>query len=309
MGFTRADLTDPRYTDADHRELQALYERYLECDLWAKKAQLPIGVLLTSHPSNRSYLKASVESHKKLGYWLTLAYDNYLNPKDPNITPNQVLPAKDVLDNLDCFVMPHHQTWGGVLYPYFWLLKFGMATMSHFEYVYCSNGDCILEKPENFSQIIDLLGDADIMDCGWERGEEDGLFNSTAFITKSSAFRELILHFEKYFIPFDNYEKYTQDFGNCERRMAIAVTQLGLKHVKVTPGFNTQFHVKGVGTWWDILGFRHIHAEHNYAYRNRLTPPEIEYFDERFVSGEYATLKKYWETKDESVLEDWWVKP
>ena len=304
MGFQRTDLDDPNLSPEDRRDLTILLERYLECDVWAKRAQLPIGVLITSHPSNRPYLKACVETHKELGYWMVLSYDNYFDPKIKDLSFDTYMPAKDVMDDIDTFVMPHHQTWGGVLYPYFWLLKFGLSAMESFEYVWCVNGDCILEKPENFNQIIEMLGDGDILGIGWEN---DRIFNTTGFLAKTSAAIAIMRHFEKYFIPLETYEEYTQELGNAEARMGKAILDLGLKQVVVPQNpINTQLHTKG-GTFYDIIGFRHIHAEHNYAYRNRLIPPEIEFFDIRFTAGEYNIINEYWRTKDASVLEDWWV--
>lgn len=308
MGFVREDIKTAR-NEEEENELLALYERYLQCDVWAKRALIPMGILLTSHPNNRAYLKASVETHKKLGLWLTVAYDNHFEPERPNVTSNDILPARDVFDMIDCFVMSHNQSWGGVLYPYFWLLKFGLSAMADFEYVWCANGDCILEKPEGFPQLIDMLGDSDIMGVGWEGSEERPIFNTTAFLAKTKAARAIMKHFQDHFTPFEMFEKYTQEFGNCEGRFGRAIKDLGLKEVRVEKNpFNTQLHVKG-GTFYDVVGFRHIHAEHSYAYQHREIPPEVKWFDERFIGDEFKRIKAYWETKDISILEnEWWAK-
>ncbi len=208
------------------------------------------------------------------------------------------------MKKVDTFIMPHHQTWGGVLYPYFWLLKFGLAAMSTFEYIWCANGDIVLEKPEGFSKIIDLLGDGDIIGVGWE-GKR--IFNSTAFLAKSSALQKIMKHFEDHFIPFENYEKYTQEIGNCEARMGQAILDLGLKNIIVSKNpIDTQLSVKGHGTFYDLVGLRHIHAELNVAYRNRGIPPEDKYLDGKYMGWEYEVIQKYWASKDEKVLHKWW---
>lgn len=306
MGLREDIKNVDKYNESDRRDFQILLDRYLECDKWANNVFKDVGVLLTSHPGNRAFLKASVETHKKLGYWLTLVYDNYFDPKNPGIEWNHIMPDRDVIDIVDTFVMPHNQTWGGVLYPYFWLLKFGLATMSGFKYIFCSNGDCIIEKPENFPQIIDMLGDNDIIACGWER---DFVFNSTSFLGKSEAIRAIMEHVQENFIPLEAYERTKQDFGNCEARMGKAILDLGLKIVKVKNPYNTQLHKKGYGTWYEILGFRHIHAEWGYAYKYHTLPPELKYIDKRHMgAGEYDVVEKYYETGDEKVLEDWWWK-
>jgi hypothetical protein len=294
----------------DAESMQLFVDNASANDEWALKALNPIGVLLTAHPGGRSFLKASVESHKKLGFWITLAYDNYINPKRSDIKYDNVMPPIDVLNQIDTLIIPHYQTWGGVLYPYFWLLKFGLDAMSGFEYVYCSNGDCILEKPENFNQLIEILGNHDIVSCSWEKGGRQGLFNTTAFLAKTKAAKAIMKHFQDYLIPFDNYDKNCENMGNTESRFAIAINELGLRSVRnIVPGFNTQFHKPGYGTWYEVLGFRHIHAELGYAYKYREIPPPPEYYDKRYMSQhEYECISKYYETKDISFLEKWWKK-
>jgi hypothetical protein len=252
------------------RHYQYIVDGYAANDEWAVKATYPVGVLLTSHPGNRPFLKASVESHKKLGYWLMLVYDNYFDPNHKGLSYDGLMPTRDVFDQLDTFLISHHQTWGGVLYPYFWCLKLGLQTMGSFEYVFCSNGDCILEKPENFPQILDMLGDADIMGCGYEENNGRPIFNTTSFIAKTKAAIAIMQHFQDHLIPLDVYEKNAERMGNTERRFAIAIEELGLKLKKVPKNpFNTQIH-KPSGTWYDMLGFRHIHGEYNYAFKNYL---------------------------------------
>ena len=307
MGLREDIKNVDKYNESDRRDFQILLDRYLECDEWATRIFKDVGILLTSHPGNRAFLKASVETHKKTGCWITLSYDNYFNPKDPCIEWNHMMPDRDVIDMVDTFIMPHHQTWGGVLYPYFWLLKFGVYAMSHFKYIYCANGDFILEKPENFPKLLELLGDGDVMPCGWER---DSIFTSAGFIGKSEAIIAIIEHMQKYFIPLSVYEETKQDYGNCEARMGRACLDLGLKVIKPEENpFNDQHHVKGHGTWYKLLGFRHIHGELGYSYKYHKTPPELDYVDERHLCGsDLEAVRKYHETKDESVLKEWWWK-
>jgi len=306
MGFKNDILNAEKYKKSDRKDFLQLLHRYKKCDKWANNIFKDVGVLLTSHPGNRAFLKASVESHKKLGYWLTLAYDNYFDPEEEKTSWDHYMPSREVGNMVDTLLIPHHQTWGGVLYPYFWLLRLGVSTMRDFKYIFCSNGDCIIEKPENFHQIIDLLEstDSDIAACGWE---DNRVFNSTSFLAKSEAITALMDHFQENFIPLSQYEKTAQVFGNCEGRMGVAVKDLGLKIAPVENPYNTQLHVKGYGTWYDILGFRHIHAEYSYAYKMKLEPPEIKYFDEKYArASEYNLIKQYYDTKDISYLEEWW---
>ena len=286
---TFSDLENPNITPEDKILIQSVLDRYMECDVWAKRVLKNTGILLTSHPGNRAFLTASIDTHRKTGYWVVLGYDNYFDPQRSDITYEQILPARDVMDQVDTFVMPHHQTWGGVLYPYFWILKFGIATMSAFEYIYSANGDCILEKPENFNQLFDLLGDNDILPIGYEENGGRPILNTTGMFARREALLKMMDHFEKNFIPYKNYERTCMDMGNCEGRMAVAAEELGVKIAipKKNP-FNTQLHKKG-GTWYDVLGFRHVHAELGMAWKMRdskekVFSPDLKYLDKRYLS-------------------------
>jgi hypothetical protein len=175
--------------------------------------------------------------------------------------------------------------------------------MGGFEYVYCANGDCVLEKPENFQQLFDLLGDGDIMgigneDAGWSR-----VFNTTGFLAKTKAAQAIIKHFGERLIPFHNYVKYTQQVGNTEARFSRAIEELGLKEVRVEKNpYNTQLHCPG-GTWYDVVGFRHIHGEFNWAWKLltmdkpfKDSIPPLKYLDRRHASIPEQFLEHYRET-------------
>jgi len=306
MGWVRKDLENPNLSSEDRIAGEQVLKNFMANSEWADKIFKDVGILLTSHPGNRPYLKASIETHKKLGYWICVAYDNYINPALEIIDYNSIFPAKDVMDNIDTFVMPHHQTWGGVLFPYFWLLKIGINVLLDFKYIYCCNGDCILEKPENFHLLLEQLGDNDILGCGPVR---ENSFNTTGMIAKTSSLKAIIQHFQDHFLPFEVYEKYTQEIGNTEGRFMRAIKDLGLKVAITLPEpFDEQIGIEKKGWWYENLGLRHIHAEHNQAYRRKGIPPEPKYFDDRFIGDEFGIISKYWETKDVKILENWWAR-
>ena len=308
MSFRRIDMRDLK-NKQDKKDYKVLARRFTYCDKhiswkWLKE----IGILLTSHPGNRGFLKASVETHKKTGLWITLAYDNYFNPDNKAVTWNEVMPDREIIDKVNSFILPSYQKWGGVLFPYFWLLRLGLAAMQHFPYIYCANGDCIIEKPEGIFTLLEMLKkeDADFIACGWWDNERP-VFNSTGFIGKSSSIQLMMKHFQDHFIPLKAYEASCQEFGNCEGRMGRAIKDLGLKVVQVENPKNEQMHEKGHGTWYDILGFRHIHAEVGHSYKNKLDPPELKYLDStHFNHSEYELIKKYWDTKERAFLAKWW---
>jgi len=308
MGITRETLKDKKLKPNQVSYAKYVLEGYMANDEWSVKSQKKCAIVLTGHPSGRMFLKHSVESHIKTGYWVHLAYDNYLDPKTPQQSYDKVMPPRDVFDQLHSFSMPHYQTWGGVAYPYGWLLRTGLNSVGAFPYIYCTNADCTLDKPEYFDMLFDLLGDADIAVVGWEDNNGRPLLNTTGIIGKADAMRGLAEHYVQHFVPFETYEKTHQRLGNPESRLHIASEELGLKVAKPKENpRDTQVSVPGVGTWAKLIGFRHIHGEYNKALRYEKLPPHHKYLDQRYCPKHvYDKIKQYDETNSKKVLKQLW---
>lgn len=320
MGVTREDfIRTGRYlemSDADWEAELATRKYVVGCymanDEWAVKIKKNVGVLLTSSIYGLPYLKASLESHKKLGFWTVLAYDNFIDPKngEETIDYNRYIPPKDIMNNVDTFLIPHHQCWGGVSYPFIWMLRLASGIFHSFDYVLVNNGDMVLEKPENFHLLIEKMGDADLMSSGPSLPREIG---TAGILMKSSAFMKIAKHMLDHMVPFEEYEKSTQDFGNTEGRLAVAVRDLGLKQVICRPGscpthpVCEQLHSPG-GEWYDIIGMRHIHGELNYSYRYKQMPPPAKYLDPRFTGNEDIKAAIAYEAGDIEFVKSWWAR-
>ena len=241
MGVTPEDLVRAgiwkEKTDAEWDEQLKSVQYVLGCyesnDPWASKIKKSVGVLLTSSIYGRPYLKASVDTHKALGYWIVLSYDNFIDPAQPSINYNDFIPPKDILDNVDTFIIPHHQNWGGVSYPFIWQLRLASGIFHSFDYVLVDNGDCVIEKPDGFPKMLEELGDADLMSSGPTLPNEIG---TAGLFMRSSAFINVAKHMSDHMVPASEYYKSTQDFGNTEGRLAVAVRELGLKTKEVAPG-------------------------------------------------------------------------
>jgi hypothetical protein len=351
MGVTREDLvrrgvwlekTDEEWERQRDSVVEVL-KCYMKNDEWAPKINKKVAVMLTAWTGGLPFLKASLESHKKLGFWTVLAYDNFIaepncacpnrfqeeiiNGKKLDIDYNRYMPPRDIMNLVDTFLLPHHQCWGGVSYPYVWLLRLGSNLLHSFDYVLLNNGDMVLEKPEGFQQLLDKMGDADLMSSGPSLPNELG---TAGLLIKTSALIAMAKHMSEHMVPFTEYEKSTQSFGNTEGRTRVAVRDLGLREVVCKPGscpshpVCEQIHVAG-GEWFDVLGMRHIHGELNYAHRYGrmmlrekgiyLAPPRPQYIDARFAPGDYSNSARYWELADQgkvgesiAVLQEWWAQ-
>jgi len=282
MAITRNSLKNPDLTDEQREHIQKTLEKNMACDFWTCKAMKEVGVLLSSHPNNRAFLKNSIETHSQMRFWTTVVYDNYWEPDKKDVGFNDYMPSRDVFDLADNFLISKHQDWGGVIFPYFWMLKFGLQSLSSFEYVYHANGDCIVERPENIEILLDQMGGADFYAIGLDETTAKPMCNTTGFIIRKTSIEPLMNYIQDHLIPFEVYEKYSAKLGSGEVRFAHAILDLGLKLKKPERNpMNLQLSIPG-GTWYETIGFRHIHGEWK---DSKNTGREIpwQYIDKRYL--------------------------
>lgn len=98
--------------------------------------------------------------------------------------------------------------------------------------------------------------------------------------------------------------------GGAESRIRAAIRDLKLNMVSVpdAPMPDCTHDLKG--TWYDLVGLRHIHGEVDWAFKKKLVPPHYDYIDKRYLPPiyRYDLIKKFWDSMDESVLQEWWLK-
>ena len=78
----------------------------------------------------------------------------------------------------------------------------------------------------------------------------------------------------------------------------------GVRH----PRHIEQHHIPGQGTWYKVLGFRHIHGEMNYAYRYKANPPPVKYLDPRYTSSNDLRAAEEFEKGNLEFVKEWWAK-
>jgi len=262
-----------------------------------------VGIIVPACSNHLKFLKACLESCSATGYYILVAYDNPFF--DKNHKTELRMPSAETFMLADTFLMKHKTWGGGVGIPHAWNMFYGLKLLHSlgFEYLFNLNGDCILEKPENFPKLIEMLGDADIIAC--EYIPEKKYCGTMAWLCKMEmALSVWTLYIEKL---------YHFNIGNAERRMGEWLFE---NKAKVVPVVNpTEAHFKPPGsqdaTFRTLLGLRHLHAEHKVRKTLKMEPIERKYFDfgpnNIFMSGyDQQTLMKYWETGDRKFLEQWW---
>jgi hypothetical protein len=114
---------------------------------------------------------------------------------------------------------------------------------------------------------------------------------------------------QDHFIPFAKYEQYLH-MGGAESRIRAAIKHFGVNLINMPhdPMPDCTHDLKG--TWYDLVGLRHIHGELDWAFKKGLIPPHYRYIEERYLLPiyNYTLVKEYWDTKNIEILNDWWRK-
>ncbi len=258
-------------------------------------------VIVPSHRHQRPWIRACMQGVSKLGFFSILAYDNPYKPSMMKMNPATLLPPNDVMTLFDHISLKPKTFHSGVTIPHLWNMLFAVnqAYVLGFDYIFCINGDFIMEKPGNFPKIRELMGDADIFPIMWNPNRS--MCGTAAFIAKT----EPQLLFWR-----DFAKNLMKPQGNAEARMGRYYKDNGLKVFHDNPGPLAHQMPQPKSTWYKLLGLRHLHAEHKVRRWEKRDPVEEKYFDKRyFIGNEKNTLGKYWETGKKEFLEKWWSIP
>ena len=273
-----------------------------------------LAIIVTSWPGQLKWLKAVLKNYRLSGAFVILAYDNPFFGFG-NLGDNQIFQS---LPNIQHYLLAHSM----VVHHYtvepkkrdgwFWDVRYAQGIIKNFKnikYVYCTNGDCLIEKPEGFKDIINLLGDADLM----SGQSTESNIHTCAVIYKAEAFHKIFdAMAELMRVPIIGSR-------SPEIMLREIVTELNLKlmHVPKQPLWPQDNSVDMYccynqdSTWKELLGFRNLFAEQETSWNEGLEPLPQKYIDDYmnfiYFSGEEKnTICKYWETGDRRYLYMWW---
>jgi hypothetical protein len=255
-------------------------------------------VIVPTHRHQRPWLKACLQGVNKLGYFTILAYDNPYKPSLVKMPTDQIIPPNDIMAMVDYVSIKPKTFHSGVTIPHLWNMLFAVnqAYVLGYDYIFCINGDFIMEKPENFGTLREMMGDSDIYPLAWNPNKPS--CGTAAFIAKTEPQVSFWREFARTMM---------KPFGNAEARMGRYYKDNGLKVHHDNPGPLAHQMPQKKSTWYTTIGLRHLHAEHKIRRWERKEPVEEKYFDKRFFKpGESPTLGNYWKTKDEKYLKAWW---
>jgi hypothetical protein len=281
-----------------YREAQTVYNSNSNDEKTYNKLKEDLCVIIPTHRYQRPWLKACLEGVQKLERFSILAYDNPFHKGQVGRPMPQLLPPNDVMAMVDYISMKPKTFHSGVTIPHMWNMVFAVnqAYILGFEYIFCINGDFIMERPENFGNLREFMGDADIFPLAWNPKKPS--CGTAAFIAKT----EPQIKFWRDFARTIHIPK-----GNAEARMGRFYKENKLKVFHDNPGPLPHQMPQPNSTWYKTVGLRHLHAEHKIRRWQNEEPIEEKYCDKRFLNGnEQRTIGMYWKTKDKKHLKAWW---
>jgi len=275
-----------------------------------------MAIVVTSWRGHLKWLKASLSSYRLSGKYVILSYDMPFFSFDVSLNTPEY--ATTYLPRAAHFLLAHSVVFKHKTYDadkrtgWFWDVKYARALINEFKnikYVYVTNGDCCWDKPEGTKELVELLGDCDLMSGQSIAG---GVIHTAAVLYKIEAFNKIVDYMT------ERMKVSIIASQSPEHLLRDAVLSLNLKE-KIAPkqamgddgtvDYYTQQNQDS--TWKDILGYRNLFHEHQWKENNALEPLDKKYLDGYnnwmyFDGTDRETLCKYYETNDRRYLYQWW---
>ncbi len=273
-----------------------------------------IAIIVTSYHGQLLWLKPTLTSYRKTGCFTILSYDSNLYPwerldLDGFSLQRLPRPVHHLLAN--CVVFKHKTFDADKRTGWFWDVKYAQHLINgfkNFKYVYCTNGDCIIERPEGMVEMPSVLGDGDFMSGQSEQGKT--IHTATLFM-KIEAFNKIMDYMA-------DRMRYSIIGGQSpEALLRDAVDELKLKETivdypKMENGSVDYYCTQNLdSTWKKVLGFRNLYHEFEYRENNGLEPLPKEYIDNfhnwMYVRSDWQeTVCRYYDTGDRRYLMQFW---
>jgi len=261
-------------------------------------------IIVTSWNEHLMFLRQTLINYMKSKSYVVCSYDSHGH-----------YPPPDVMNIPHSFVFKHTTYGAEKRNGWLWDIVYGAGVINSFnniKYVFCVNSDCIWDKPEGLKDIIDLLGDADLMSSSI-----DTAIHTCSMIFKVDAFRSFvhyIIETLKNIIPKSfSPEVLIRDWkNNYSIKTKVPPLQAKFPEGHMYGGqidHYSAYHQDS--TWKRLLGYRNLGGEHKWSCLEHLEPVPTKYFDLRkiglFLSQhEKTTLYNYYTTNDRRWLYMYW---
>lgn len=271
-------------------------------------------IIVTSWMGQLKWLKSVLTQYRLSGAVVILAYDN----------PFYAWAEKNYQEMVRCMPNPlHYILASSVVHKHitydsdkrngwFWDVRYAQGVLKSFpniKYVYVTNGDCICERPEGFREVIDLLGEADII-AG--QSTENVLHTATMFLKVEAFNRIMDYAYEIMRVPVIGSRSPEGLVIEAVRKLGVVVKHCEKQPLDADDGTVDMYaRYDQDSTWKDILGFKNLFAISETAWNTGGEPIGRQYVDDYmgwiyFSGEERETVCRYWETNDRRYLYQYW---
>jgi hypothetical protein len=288
------------------------YDLSMNCNSVPCRAEF--AVIVTAWAGQLKWLSSVLESYRKSGALVILSYDNpfyaWIPRNAHEIT--RCMPNMKHYLLANCMVSKHITYDSDKRNGWFWNVRYAQGILRQFDnikHVYVTNGDCCVDRPEGFKDIIDLMGDADLM-----AGQStESLIHTAAMMFKRDAFdRVFDVMAEWMRVPVLGSRS-----PEVMLREAVSLLNVKVKHAVEQPldkdgTVDMYARYRPPSTWGKILGFRNLFAEYETAGNEGAELMQFKayvdsYEDWIYWGGEEReTICRYWETGDRRYLLMFW---
>lgn len=275
-----------------------------------------VAIIVTAWYGQMMWLRTTLANYRLSGAFVVCAYDQPFKIGIGDTEVGKYIPPPYIWILPHMWVVKHATYDADKRNGWFWDVIHAAATVNQFEnfkYVFTVNGDCIWEKPQNMHQLIEMMGEGDLMSVSSTSPPSTPVIHTCAVLYKRQAFQAIV----KYFIK----QMRTPVIGarSPEDILIEAIEKCSLKEVKV-PKQPMELDNSSVdhysrysqnSTWKEVVGYRNLGAEHITAGIERVEPVEPKYLDvehanEYFSGHERETLLNFYKTGDRRYLYMYW---
>ena len=263
-----------------------------------------IAIIVTSWDGHLMFLRQTLINYMKSKAYVVCSYD-----------ARSKSPPSDVMEIPHSFVFKH-KTYGATKRTgWLWDIVYGadvINSISNIKYVFCVNSDCIWDKPDGLKDIIDLLGNADLM-----ASSINSTIHTCSMIFKVDAFKSFNNYIKQ---KLDNMvpesfspEAVVRDWAS-ENNIKKQIPPVQAKFPEVSRYAGSVDHYSCYhqdSTWKRLLGFRNLGGELRHCSLEHLEPPPKKYFDvsqKKYYTSHEHVMLDYFETDDRRWLYKFWAE-
>jgi len=277
-----------------------------------------MAIIVTSWYGHLRWLKKTLLNYRLTGKYVIVAYDNPFYAFDKSSLSDETAFDSKLLRSIH-YLMAHsivvkHKTFDADKRTgWLWNVKYAQGIINLFpniKYVYGTNGDCILEKPENMDKLAEILGDADLMSG---QSAEGMTIHTADVLYKVDAFNKIINYMtEQFVVPVIGSFSPENLLGEAITALKLKVKHAPQQPISLLDGSIDYYCRESVpSTFKEVIGFRNLYAEQEYRENNALEPLPKEFLDDykdySYIDpGDRVTLGMYYKTGDRRYLYQWW---